>query len=263
MNLGLQGKIAFVGGASSGLGEAIAKSLAAEGASLALAARRADELGRVADEIQGTTGADVLAIQADFTRPDDLARAVAETVARYGHADILVTNTGGPPSMPFTGTTDAMWESACRLLLMSAVALARGFLPGMAERRWGRIVCITSIAVKQPVENIILSNSVRSAVTGFAKTLSNEVAPDNITVNCVLPGYTKTQRVEYLARKTMELERIGYDDAIKKWTNQIPMGRMAEPGEVADLVSFLASEKASYITGQSIAVDGGWIRNLL
>jgi 3-oxoacyl-[acyl-carrier protein] reductase len=156
-----------------------------------------------------------------------------------------------------------MWNQAHAQLLMSAVNLTRGVLPGMLARRWGRIIYCTSIAVKQPVENLILSNSVRSGVTGLARTLANEVAASGITVNCVLPGYTHTQRVEYLAAQTAKQKGITKEEAIHLWEAEIPMGRLAEPAEFAAMVTFLASEQASYITGQSIAVDGGWIRSLL
>lgn len=149
------------------------------------------------------------------------------------------------------------------MLLMSVVTLTQGFLPGMKERAWGRIICSTSIAVKQPVENLILSNSVRSSVTGFARMLANEVATYGVTVNCVLPGYTMTQRVDYLAKKAMEIEGITYEQAISKWTSEIPMKRIGDPAEFADMVTFLSSANASYVTGQSIAIDGGWVRSLL
>jgi len=263
MDLGLKGKIAFIGGSSSGLGEAVAKNLAAEGVSLVLSSIDEEGLERVKKEIHDSHGSDILTVQADFSCEADLERVVSETLDRFGHVDILFNNTGGPPSCMFEETTSEMWDKAYRLLLVSVVTITRGFLPGMKERRWGRIINSTSIAVKQPVENIILSNSVRSSVTGFARTLANEVAFYGITVNCVLPGYTRTQRVDYLARKAMEIEGISYEDAIKKWTAQIPMGRLGEPGEFADMVVFLASENASYITGQSIVVDGGWVRSLL
>lgn len=263
MDLGIKGKTAFVGGSSSGLGEAVAKSLAAEGASLVLSAIDEEGLKRVEKEIRDAYGTDIMSVQADFASGADLERVIDQSLDRFGHVDILFNNTGGPPSCRFEDTTPDMWDKAYRLLLMSAVTITRGFLEGMKANRWGRIINSTSIAVKQPVENIVLSNSVRSAVTGFARTLANEVAGFGITVNCVLPGYTKTQRVDYLARKAMELDGITYEEAMKKWTCEIPMGRMAEPHEFASLVTFLASGRASYITGQSIAVDGGWIKSLL
>lgn len=263
MDLGIKGKIAFVGGSSSGLGEAVARSLAAEGVSLVLSSIDGEGLQRVKKEIHEAYGTDILTVQSDFSSEQELEKAIGASLKKFGKVDILFNNTGGPPSCRFEDTTTEMWDNAYRLLLMSTVTITRGFLEGMKKNKWGRIINSTSIAVKQPVENIILSNSVRSAVTGFARTLANEAASFGITVNCVLPGYTKTQRVDYLAKKAMELEGISYEDALKKWTGEIPLGRMAEPEEFADMVTFLASNKASYITGQSIAIDGGWIRSLM
>lgn len=208
MNLGLKGRIAFVGGSSSGLGEAVAKSLAAEGATLVLSAIDKEGLEKVKKEIQDSFKTEILTVQADYSSETDLQKAVAETLERFGHVDILFNNTGGPPSCRFEDTTSEMWDKAYKLLLMSTVTITRGFLPGMKERKWGRIINSTSIAVKQPVENIILSNSIRSAVTGFARTLANEVATFAVTVNCVLPGYTNTQRIDYLAKQAMEIEGI-------------------------------------------------------
>jgi 3-oxoacyl-[acyl-carrier protein] reductase len=156
-----------------------------------------------------------------------------------------------------------VWESAVRQNLTSVVELTRAVLPGMKERRWGRIINVTSIAVKQPVDNLILSNSVRAAVTGFARTLANEVAPFGITVNNVMPGYTRTQRVEELAQKNASLRGTTPDAERSVWESQIPMGRLGEPAEFAAMVAFLASDRASYTTGASIPVDGGWIRGLL
>jgi 3-oxoacyl-[acyl-carrier protein] reductase len=156
-----------------------------------------------------------------------------------------------------------MWENATRLLLYSAVGLTRALLPGMKARRWGRILNVTSIAVKQPIDGLMLSNSLRAAVTGFARTLANEVAPFNITVNNLMPGYTRTDRVEQLARASSEKTGASLEESYARWEKEIPMGRLGEPREFAALAAFLASERASYITGSSIAVDGGWIRALI
>jgi 3-oxoacyl-[acyl-carrier protein] reductase len=177
--------------------------------------------------------------------------------------DILVTNGGGPPAGSFETHGPEAWDAAVRTTLTSAVELVRGVLPGMRERRWGRIVNVTSIAVKQPVDNLILSNSVRAAVTGFARTLANEVAPYGITVNNVMPGYTRTARVEELATRTASLQGTTREAAFATWERQIPMGRLGEPAEFGAMVAFLCSVHASYTTGASIPVDGGWIRTLL
>jgi 3-oxoacyl-[acyl-carrier protein] reductase len=177
--------------------------------------------------------------------------------------DILVTNSGGPPSGPFESLTPEMWDAATSLLLTSAVGLARALLPGMKERKWGRILNVTSIAVKQPIDGLMLSNSLRAAVTGFARTLANEVAPFKVTVNNIMPGYTRTDRVAELARASGARSGATANDTFAKWEKEIPIGRLGEPRELAALAAFLASERASYITGSSIAVDGGWIRSLL
>ena len=263
MEFGLTGKTAFVSGASSGIGEAIADSLAAEGVRLAICARRRSELNRVASGIKSRYQTEVYVIPADLSREQDVAEAAAAAQNALGTVDILVSNTGGPPSMRFVDTEQSHWDSAYKLLLASAVGLTRSFLPNMIRRHWGRIIYMTSIAVKQPVENLVLSNSVRSAVTGLSKTLSSEVAGSGITVNCILTGYTLTNRIDYLAKQAMASEGITYEQALEKWTSEIPAGRMAQPSEVADVVAFLASERAAYITGQSVAVDGGWIKSLL
>ncbi|HEY5022436.1 MAG TPA: SDR family oxidoreductase, partial [Gemmatimonadaceae bacterium] len=181
----------------------------------------------------------------------------------FGRVDVLVNNSGGPPSGPFESFTPEMWDAASRLLLKSTVELTRAVLPGMKERRWGRILNITSIAAKQPIEGLMLSNSLRAAVIGFARTLANEVAPFGVTVNNLLPGYTRTDRVQELARAAAGRAAASSADPVSKWEKEIPMGRLGEPREFGALAAFLASERASYITGSSIAVDGGWIRSLL
>lgn len=263
MDLGLQGRVALVGASSQGLGRAVAMELATEGASVVLCARGVEALEATREQIAIRTKAEVHAVVADLADPGEPQRVVREAVERFGRVDILVTNTGGPPSGPAEQHDAAAWHAASDLLLRAPVELARAVLPGMRERQWGRIITITSIAVKQPVEGLILSNSLRAAVTGFARTLANETARDGITVNNVMPGFTRTDRVVDLARANAARAGITDAEVFAKWEREIPMGRLGEVKEFAALVAFLASERASYITGTSIPVDGGWIRALL
>lgn len=262
MDLGLSGKVALVAGSSRGLGRAIAEELAAEGASLVLCARREDSLQEARTAIE-QHGSQVVAVAADLADPAQVERVVQAGMREFGRIDILVTNAGGPPAGPFEQHTPEAWDRAVQLTLGSVLNLTRAVLPGMKERRWGRILNVTSIAVKQPVDGLILSNSVRAAVTGFARTLANEIAPWGITVNNVLPGYTRTERLDELAAANSKAKGISQEEARAAWETQIPMGRLGEPREFAALVAFLASERASYITGTSIPVDGGWVRGLL
>ncbi len=263
MDLGLDDRVALVGASSRGLGRAVARELAAEGADLVINARGREKLEETAEEIRGETGARVLAVAADLSDDRDARRVVDGALEEFGRVDVLVTNAGGPPAGPFEAHDMEDWRAAVDLTLESALHLTRGVLPGMKERGWGRILNITSIAVKQPVDGLVLSNSIRAAVTGMARTLANEVAPHGITVNNVMPGYTRTRRTEDLARQIAEQEGIGEGEARGRWEEKIPLGRLAEPEEFAAAVAFLASERASYITGTSIPVDGGWIRSLL
>jgi 3-oxoacyl-[acyl-carrier protein] reductase len=263
VDLGLRGKVALVAASSKGLGRAVANELANEGASVAMCARGEEELKRARDEIAKKTGADVMAIAGDVSKRDDVERIARTALDHFGHVDILVTNAGGPPSRKFEAIAPEMWQETVDQTLMSAVNLTRILLPRMRERKWGRIINITSITVKQPVDGLMLSNSIRAAVTGFARTLANEVARDGITVNNILPGYTRTERVEQLAGAIADREGISRDAANARWESEIPMGRMGEPREFAALAAFLASERASYITGTSITVDGGWVKGLL
>lgn len=259
MNLGLEGKVALVCGASRGLGRAIAGELAAEGATLAVCSRDAERLGAAAAEL----GPDVLAVPADLAGAGEPTRVVEATVARFGRLDVLVANTGGPPAGSHDTLTLEDWDRATALLLRSTVELTGAALPGMKERGWGRVLVVTSVAVKQPVDNLILSNSLRAAVTGYAKTLSREVAAQGITVNTILPGYTATERVTDLNRANAEREGVEPEEIQARLEASIAMGRLAEPEEFAALAAFLASERASYITGAALAVDGGWLRGLL
>lgn len=263
MDLGLKNRVALVAASSQGLGRAVAEELAAEGASLVLCAREPKTLAAVAATIADRSGAHVLAVPADVTVIDDIKRVVDAGVERFGRIDILVTNAGGPPAGTFEQITREQWEAALRLTLFSAIEFARQVLPGMKERRWGRILNITSIAVKQPVENLMLSNSLRAGLTGFARTLANEVAAEGITVNNIMPGYTRTERLDDLANMMAEKQGISPAEFRGKWEKEIPMGRLGEPREFAAVAAFLVSERASYITGTSIQVDGGWIKSLL
>lgn len=263
MDLGLKGKVALVAASSRGLGRAVANELAAEGADLVICARGEEALREAAGSIRSETGVTVLAVPTDLSDADAVDALVETALEEHGRVDILVTNAGGPPAGSFESHSMEAWRQAVRQLLESALRLTRGVLPGMKERGWGRILNVTSIAVKQPVDGLILSNSVRAAVTGFARTLANEVAPHGITVNNVLPGYTRTARVEELAGRIAERDGVSEADALARWEGEIPMGRLGRPREFAALVAFLASERASYITGTSIPVDGGWVRSLL
>lgn len=263
MDLGLEGRVALVAASSRGLGRAVAEELAAEGADLVLCARGEEELQGTAREIADAAGVAAHARATDLSEPRELDALVASALDRFGRVDVLVNNAGGPPAGPFESHDLEAWRAAIRLNLESALGLTRGVLPGMKERRWGRIVNITSVAVKEPVDGLILSNSVRAAVTGFARTLANEVAPYGITVNNALPGYTRTARLEELAASLAASRGSSEREVEDAWRGSIPMGRLGEPREFAALVAFLASERASYITGTSITVDGGRVRSLL
>jgi 3-oxoacyl-[acyl-carrier protein] reductase len=262
MDFGLKNRVALVAAASRGLGRAVAEELAQEGASLILCARGQKDLQESCEAIAQKTGAEVYGLTADLSQTTDVERVVEQGLARFGRIDILVTNVGGPPAGLFESLSRASWEAATDLLLTSVLDLTRLILPGMKQRGWGRVLNITSIAAKQPVQNLILSNSLRAAVTGFAKTLAGEVAPYGITVNTILPGYTRTERVEQLAQDLAQKEDLTAEAIRARWEAEIPMRRLGEPSEFAALAAFLVSERASYITGSSIAVDGGWIRSL-
>ena len=262
MDLGLKGKVVLVAAASQGLGRAVAEELAMEGATLILCARNEEKLKTTCDSIHQRTNSQVLGVAGDLSIAADIERIVREGSERFGPIEILVTNTGGPPAGKFENLNRVDWEDATRGLLTSVLDLTRLVLPGMKERSWGRILNITSIAAKQPVENLILSNSLRAAVTGFAKTLADEVAEFGITVNNIMPGYTLTDRVEELAASIAVSEGIDAAEARLRWEAAIPMKRLGTPAEFAALAAFLVSERASYITGSSVAVDGGLIRSV-
>lgn len=262
MNLGLSDKVAVVAAASRGLGKAIALRLAQEGARVALCARDTEELLKTAREIQQMTKTDVLAVTADVTRPDEIKRFLSQALARFNKIDILVTNAGGPLPGKFFDFDDAAWESAFQLTFLSVVRLCREVIPQMQQQRWGRIIHIASTSVKQPIENLILSNALRLAVIGLAKSLATELASFGITVNTVCPGMIRTQRLEQLIQISAQMQQISFDEALRHRTAQIPLGRLGQPEELADLVAFLASENARYITGTVIQVDGGLVKGI-
>jgi 3-oxoacyl-[acyl-carrier protein] reductase len=260
MDLGLQGKVALVAGASRGLGRAIAEGLAAEGVRLALCARSSDAIGAIAASMSAS-GHEALGMAADVSRIEDVDRTVRQAVDRYGRIDILVTNAGGPPSGPAAGLTDSQWDAAVQTLLMSVVRLSRAVIPMMQQQRWGRILHVASFTVKHPLPNLALSNAVRLAVVGLAKTQALELAPHNILVNTLCPGPIATDRLTELTHGYASREGLTLEEAQKRlWISQIPLGRLGEPHEFANLAVFLASERASFITGGTFQVDGGAVR---
>lgn len=263
MDLGIEGRSALVAASSRGLGRAVAGELAADGADLTLCARGEEDLRIAAREIRDRHGTRVETVAADLSEPEQARRVAERAREAHGKVDVLVTNTGGPPPGPFQEHDLEAWRSAYRSLLEGAVVLIREVLPGMRERGWGRILTITSIAVKQPVDGLVLSNSLRAAVTGMARTLANEVAADGVTVNNLMPGYTRTDRLESLAEDTAREEGVEPDVAYARWEREVPAGRLAEPEEFAAVAAFLASDRAGYVTGVSVPVDGGWTRGLL
>lgn len=263
MDMGLKDRVALVAASSQGLGKAVAMGLAREGAKLALCSRNPQTLMAATEEIGMATNVDILATNVDVTDEKDVRQFVAKVTDRFGKIDICVTNAGGPPAKSFDATTMDDWRRAIDLNLMSTLFLAHAVLPGMRERRWGRLITITSLTVKQPIEGLILSNSVRAAVVGLVKSLSNEYAPHKVLVNNVCPGYTATDRLGELSSTLAKSAGVDPSEIEKRWTTQIPMGRLARPEEFADAVVFLASDRASYITGQSLSIDGGFAKGLL
>lgn len=263
MDLGLKGRVAIVAAASQGLGRAVAEEFAREGCHVAICARTAAHLERAAAEIGKANGCEVFQRDLDVTDAEEVRRFVEAVEKKFGRVDICVTNAGGPPARKFLDITIEEWRTAVELTLMSSVYFAREVLPRMRRNRWGRLITITSVSVKQPIDGLLLSNSIRAGVAGLAKTLANEFGADEITVNNVCPGYTLTDRLDELAEKQARVAGVMREDIFKDWSSQIPIGRLARPEELAALVAFLASERASSINGTTIAVDGGWVKGLL
>ncbi len=262
METGLRGRIAIVAASSQGIGRAAAHAFAAEGARVAMCARNEKALAEAADEVRARHNAEVLDQPLDVTDSAGIAAFVEAVVHKFGGVDICVTNAGGPPAKNFLSTTSEEWHKAAELNFFSVVHFARAVVPHMQRKRWGRLVTITSVAVKQPIADLVLSNAVRSAVVGLVKSLANEFGKDGVTVNNVAPGYTMTGRLEQLAATRALAAGVGVEEITKRWEAEVPLRRLARPEEVADAILWLASERASYVTGQTILVDGGAYRGL-
>lgn len=254
MDLGVRGKTALVTGASSGIGEAVALGLAAEGARVAVAARRLDHLERVVKEARAAGADDAAAFALDLTDDASVASLLERVRAQFGDVDVLVLNGGGPTPGPFEKMTLEDWDAAYRSTLRSMVQLAHGAVERMQSRGWGRIVALTSSSVEQPIPGLALSNSFRVALVGALKTLAGEVAKGGVTVNCIATGRVRTERLRELYADDAAIDRAA--------AAEVPIGRVASPAEFAPLVVFLCSDPAGYVTGQTIAIDGGLIRGI-
>ncbi|MFX1393028.1 MAG: SDR family oxidoreductase [Promethearchaeota archaeon] len=264
MNIGIENKVALVLASSKGLGFACAKALYEEGANVVVCSRSEDNLKKAKNKIEQiqslTKDNKVLSIVTDLIYEDQIKNLVNKTLEEFGRIDILVHNAGGPPSAPISKITKEDWSNSINLNLLSFINISELVVPIMQNQKYGKIIAITSVSAKQPLENLVLSNTTRLGVVGYAKTLANEYAKDNILVNVVCPGPNLTDRMKEIIKK-MAQDTGKLEEEVKKlWTEQIPMGRMGKPEELANLVVFLASEKASYITGTVIQVDGGFVK---
>jgi len=262
VDLGLKGRSVIVAGSSEGMGRSTAEAFAAEGARVAICARTEAKLERAAAEIRAKTGADVFAMALDVSQAEAVQKFVAAVAERFGGVDVCVANAAGPPARNFFTATNDDWRLAFEMNFMSAVHFARETIPWMQKKKWGRFITLTSVSVKQPIPDLILSNAVRAGVVGLVKSLANEFGKDGITVNNVGPGYTATERLKSLAATRALAAGVKPEDFYEKWAADTPLKRIARPEEVADAIVWLASERASYITGQTLLVDGGSYRGL-
>lgn len=260
MNTGLKDRVALIAASSTGLGRAVAEGLAAEGAQLALCSRNQERLEATAAALRSRYRVRVFSRVVDVTDAATVAEFVVTAHAEFGRLDICVTNAGGPPAKSFATTTLEEWRAAVELNLLSHVSFAKAALPLMQQARWGRFLTITSVSVKQPIDGLVLSNTVRSAVPGLVRTLANEYGPYNITVNNLCPGYTRTDRLVELAKVKALAQGVANEAAYDDWSRATALGRLAEPREFADAVVFLASDRAAYITGQNLVIDGGFYK---
>jgi 3-oxoacyl-[acyl-carrier protein] reductase len=263
VDLKLGGKVAIVTASSRGIGRATAEAFAAEGTRITMCARTAADVTRAADEIRARTGAQVLAVRADLTKADDIQDLVRRTVDAYGTVDILANNAGGPPAGTFDDMSDAEWHAAFELTLLSTVRLVRAVIPHMRRAGGGAIVNLQSSSVKVPLDNMILSNSIRTGVIGLAKSLSLELAKDNIRVNTVLPGSILTDRLRQMLVLQSKNSGQSVEEVQRLREAKIPLGHLGSPEDLADMIVFLASDRAKYVTGVTVQVDGGLVRSLM
>jgi 3-oxoacyl-[acyl-carrier protein] reductase len=263
VDLGIAGRVALVCGSSAGLGRAIADTLAAEGCRVAVNGRDEERLNHAVSILRQKHTVEIEGFRADVSVPEQATELVDRVRHRFGSVDILVCNAAGPPAAPFENTPPENWQAALDLNLLSTIHLCRAAVPIMRKRHWGRIICLTSVAAKQPIPGLILSTTARAGVLGFAKCLSDEVAPEGITVNAVCPGYMHTDRVFDLVEQRAAQTKRSTHQILAGYVADIPIGRMGEPEELAAAVAFLASERAGYITGVALAVDGGYLRSIL
>ena len=253
----LKGKVSIVTAASRGIGAGVASVLAREGSDLVIASRDSARLEKLARELEAKYGVSVVPVQADLTKREDVRRIAEAAIRHFGKVDVLAYNTGPPKPGAFMELSEEDWEYGVRLLLMSAVWITRDVLPHMVERRQGRLIYITSSTLKQPIPTLTLSNVIRISLAGLVKTLAYQLGPYNILVNGIMQGYVDTERVRWVAAARSQREGRRVEDVIKEIEREVPLGRLAKPEEIGELVAFLASDKASYITGSLILIDGG------
>ncbi|MBI3585829.1 MAG: SDR family oxidoreductase [Ignavibacteriales bacterium] len=262
MDLGLKNKVALVAAASQGLGKASAFALAQEGARLVICSRREKEVRQTAEEISQQTGSKVVPVVADVSKQEDIKKFVGAALKEFGTIHVLVNNAGGPPTGHITSMTDEEWEKGVQLTLMSAVRLSREVLPMMEKQQWGRVITIVSLVAKQPLNELLISSTLRPGILGLMKVLSNQYAQHNITVNTVCPGLILTKRQEELSASRAAEKKMTFEEYLADSAKAIPTGRLGRPEEIGNVIAFLASEQASYINGVNLLVDGGIVKGI-
>ena len=263
MDLGLTGRVAIIGGGSKGLGRACADSLAAEGAKLAICSRNVEELEAAASEIRAATGTEVLAVPADLSKLEDIQRLIQSAVDRFGRLDIVVANSGGPPSGRAADTDEETWSRSIDMALSFFIRMGREATPHMRQQKWGRVVNILASTVYQPIDNLATSGVTRMGAVAYAKSLADEVGRDNVLVNNVAPGFLMTERMRHIFETRSEETGQDIDTVLEAGSSRIPVGRFGRPEELGDFVAFLCSDKNTYVTGTTILVDGGVVRSVM